>query len=51
MRVASRNLLIKKLYGLSATDNYIFADLEDVYFGYSFKHVRIIDLKRNQEKM
>jgi hypothetical protein len=47
MQVAS-NLRIKKLYGSAAT---IFADLEDAYFGYTIKHVRIIDLKHNHDKM
>jgi hypothetical protein len=50
MQVAS-NLRIKKLYGSAATQNYVFADLEDAYFGYSIKHVRIIDLKHNYDKM
>jgi hypothetical protein len=51
MRLAT-NLRIKKLYGSTATQNQIFADLEDAYFGYSIKSVRIIiDLKQNYDKM
>ncbi len=45
------NLRIKKLYGKAATQNYILADLEDAYFGYSIKYVRIIDLKHKYDKM
>ncbi len=50
MYVAS-NLRIKKLYGSADTQNYIFADLEDTYFGYSIKRVRIIDLMHKYDQM
>jgi hypothetical protein len=50
MHVAS-NLQIKKLHGSAAAQNQIFVDLEDAYFGYSIKRVRIIARKHNHDKM
>ncbi len=43
------SLSIKKFYSSPSTQKLIFVDLEDAYFDYSIKGVRII--KHNHDKM